>query len=142
MKKIQILLAALLMMPLAMFSEGWDNQLYKQIESRIVAPTFPDATFNITKYGASPKASAAQNQKAINKAIELCSKKGGGKVVVPAGIFVTGAITLKSNVNLVVSKEAVLKFAFDSNLYPLVYTRWEGLDCYNYSPCFHLYCCL
>jgi len=125
-----------------MFSEGWDNQLYKQIESRIVAPTFPDATFNITKYGASPKASAAKNQKAINKAIELCSKKGGGKVVVPAGIFVTGAITLKSNVNLVVSKEAVLKFAFDSNLYPLVYTRWEGLDCYNYSPCFHLYCCL
>lgn len=137
MKKIQILLAALLMMPLAMFAEGWDNQLYKQIESRIVAPTFPDATFNITKYGASPKASAAKNQKAINRAIELCSKKGGGKVVVPAGTFMTGAITLKSNVNLVVEKGAVIKFAFQPELYPLVYTRWEGLDCYNYSPCIY-----
>ena len=62
-------------------AEGWDTALYKQIESRIVAPTFKDKTYNVKKYGASPKADAAKNQKAINKAIEKCSKAGGGKVV-------------------------------------------------------------
>lgn len=120
-----------------MLADGWDEGMYRQIESRIVAPTFADATYNITKYGASTKAMAAKNQKAILKAIDLCSKKGGGKVVVPAGTFMTGAITLKSNVNLVLEKGAVLKFAFQPELYPLVYTRYEGLDLYNYSPCIY-----
>ena len=65
-------------------AQGWDEALYKQIESRIVAPTFKDKTYPITKYGASVKADAAKNQKAINAAIAACSKKGGGTVVVPA----------------------------------------------------------
>lgn len=136
MKKTNILLF-LLLLPLTMLADGWDEGMYRQIESRIVAPTFADATYNITKYGASTKAMAAKNQKAILKAIDLCSKKGGGKVVVPAGTFMTGAITLKSNVNLVLEKGAVLKFAFQPELYPLVYTRYEGLDLYNYSPCIY-----
>ena len=136
MKKINVLLA-LLMLPVAIFADGWNDEMYKEIEARIVAPTFKDATYDITKYGAATTNTAAKNQKAINKAIETCSKKGGGKVVVPAGTFLTGAITLKSNVNLVIEKDAVLKFAFEPSLYPIVYTRWEGLDCYNYSPCIY-----
>ena len=136
MKKTNILLF-LLLLPLTMLADGWDEGMYRKIEARIVAPTFADATYNITKYGASTKATAAKNQKAILKAIDLCSKKGGGKVVVPAGTFMTGAITLKSNVNLVLEKGAVLKFAFQPELYPLVYTRYEGLDLYNYSPCIY-----
>lgn len=136
MKKINFLLAALLF-PLAMMADGWDAGLYKQIESRIVAPAFAGQSVVITKFGASPKATAAKNQKAINKAIELCSKKGGGRVVVPAGTYMTGAITLKSGVNLVLEKDAKLKFAFQPKLYPLVYTRYEGLDLYNYSPCIY-----
>lgn len=135
MKRIKTLLAAFLLLPMGVFADGWDEDLYKQIESRIVAPKFIDQQCDVTKFGASPKAKAAQNQKAINKAIELCSKKGGGKVIVPAGTFMTGAITLKSDVNLVLEKGAVLKFAFQPELYPLVYTRYEGLDLYNYSPC-------
>ena len=136
MKKTNIILA-LLLFPLAIIADGWDEGLYKQIESRIIAPTFNESTYNITKYGASTKATAAKNQKAILKAIDLCSKKGGGKVIVPEGTFMTGAITLKSNVNLVLEKGAVLKFAFQPELYPLVYTRYEGLDLYNYSPCIY-----
>ena len=136
MKKTNILLF-LLLLPLTMLADGWDEGMYRKIEARIVAPTFADATYNITKYGASTKATAAKNQKAILKAIDLCSKKGGGKVVVPAGTFMTGAITLKSNVNLVLEKGAVPKIAFQPELYPLVYTRYEGLDLYNYSPCIY-----
>ena len=60
-------------------------------------------------------------------------------MVVPAGKWNTGAITLKSNVNLVIEKDATLLFAFDTNLYPLVPTRWEGLDCWNYQPCIYAY---
>lgn len=136
MKRTQLLFA-MLVMSLAIMANGWDAEKYKQIETRIVAPVFPDKTYDITKYGASTKATAAKNQKAILKAIEACSKKGGGRVVIPAGTFMTGAITLKSGVNLVLEKDAVLKFAFQPELYPLVYTRYEGLDLYNYSPCIY-----
>ena len=120
-------------------AEGWDTALYKQIESRIVAPTFKDKTYNVKKYGASPKADAAKNQKAINKAIEKCSKAGGGKVVIPAGTYQTGAIRLLSGVNLEIQKNARIVFAFQPELYPNVVTRWEGLDCINYSPCIYAY---
>jgi polygalacturonase/rhamnogalacturonyl hydrolase YesR len=116
----------------------WDTD-YKQVEKNIQAPEFANRSFLITKYGAKTTASARQNQQAINKAIVACSKAGGGKVVVPAGTWNTGAITLKSNVNLVVEKNATLLFAFDTDLYPLVPTRWEGLDCWNYQPCIYAY---
>ena len=119
-------------------ANAWETD-YKQIESNIKAPVFADQTFNITKYGAATNKSAKQNQAAINKTIALCSKKGGGRVVVPAGTWNTGAITLQSNVNLVIEEGATLLFAFDTDLYPLVRTRWEGLDCWNYQPCIYAY---
>ena len=118
--------------------DGWDT-LYHQIEQSIKKPEFADAQFDITKYGASTEASAADNQKAINAAIEACSKAGGGKVIVPAGTYNTGAITLLSNVNLVVEKDATLLFAFEPELYPIVPTRWEGIDCWNLQPCIYAY---
>ena len=132
MKHLQTLLLCLLL-PLAAGATAWDTE-YKQIEKSIRTPQFADRTFDITDYGASTSATAAKNQKAINKAIAACSKAGGGRVIVPAGTWNTGAIRLKSHVNLVVEKGATLLFAFDRDLYPLVETRWEGLDCMNYSP--------
>ena len=137
MKYIKFLLA-LLLLPTVALADGWDTQ-YKQIEQSIRQPQFGDKVFNITKYGASVKATAAANQKAINKAIDACSKAGGGRVVVPEGTFNTGAITLKSKVNLHVEKGAVLQFVFQPELYPIVPTRWEGLDCYNLQPCIYAY---
>ena len=137
MKYLQLLLVTLLL-PVALWADGWDTQ-YKQIEQSIRQPQFADREFNITKYGAKPTAKAAINQKAINKAIETCSKAGGGKVIVPEGTFLTGAITMKSHVNLVVEKGATLQFAFEPDLYPIVLTRWEGLDCWNLSPCIYAY---
>jgi len=108
MKKTLKLTLLCLLMAMTASAQNWNDALYKQIENSVKEPTFKDATYNITKYGASVKATAAKNQKAINKAIETCSKKGGGKVVVPAGTFETGPITLKSNVNLEIQKDAKL----------------------------------
>ncbi len=133
MKHLQTLLLCLLF-PLAVFASAWDETKYKQIEKSIRVPEFADRTFDIRKYGAALDATPAQNQKAINKAIEACSKAGGGRVVIPEGTWKTGAIRLKSHVNLVIEKNATLFFHFDRSLYPLVETRWEGLDCINYSP--------
>lgn len=120
-------------------AQGWDASLYKQIESRIHPPEFRNKTYDITKYGASIGAGAADNQTAINKAIEACSKDGGGKVVVEGGTFLTGAIRMQSGVNLEIKKGACILFAFDPALYPLVRTHWEGLDLMNYSPCIYAY---
>ncbi len=127
------------LMSLCASADNWNDKLYKQIEQSVSEPTFPDRTVNITKYGASVKASAAKNQKAINKAIADLSKKGGGKVVVPAGTFETGPITLKSNINLEIQKDAKLLFSTDKSLFPIVLTRWEGMDCKNYQPCIFAY---
>ena len=143
MKFIPTLLLCLLVPAVAAadeWSEAWETR-YKEIESRIQAPQFKDKTYLVTKYGASTKATAAKNQKAINKAIAACSKAGGGQVIVPAGQYNTGAITLQSNVNLVIEEGAELIFAFDRDLYPLVYTRWEGLDVMNYQPCIYAIDC-
>jgi len=121
-------------------AKGWDDQQYKQIEQSIRLPQFANRDFLITKYGAKPTNTAAKNQKAINKAIATCSKKGGGRVVVPAGQhFLTAAITLLSHVNLVIEEGAVLEFAFEPELYPVVPTRWEGVDCWNLSPMIYAY---
>ncbi|MBM6991854.1 MAG: glycoside hydrolase family 88 protein [Prevotella sp.] len=138
MRHLSTLLAALLL-PLLVSAQSWDEAMYKQIEQSIRMPQFADREYNITAYGASVKATPAKNQKAINRAIADCSKRGGGRVVVPAGEWLTGAIRLQSHVNLVVSEGATLKFAFDPKLYPLVKTSWEGLGCWNYSPCIYAY---
>ena len=95
---------------------------------------FPDRDFVITKYGA--KAGGEfDNSKAIARAIEACNRAGGGRVVVPAGVWLTGAVHFKSNVNLHLTEGATLYFTDDPQQYlPAVKTSWEGLECYNYSP--------
>lgn len=128
-----------MLLPLAVRGDYWSDTEYKRIEQSIREPKFAAKEFPITKYGASVNATAEKNQKAINKAIEACSKKGGGKVIVPAGTFNTGAITMKSHVNLVIEKGAKLQFVFQPELYPIVPTRWEGIDCWNLSPCIYAY---
>lgn len=139
MKRLLQLLFVAIIVPIAAQAKAWDDNEYKRIEQSIKAPTFPERDFVITKYGAKTGNTAAKNQKAINKAILACSKKGGGRVIVPAGTYLTGAITLLSNVNLVVEKDAKLQFVFEPDLYPVVPTRWEGLDCHNVSPCIYAY---
>ena len=138
MKHFKILLLALLI-PMWTWATGWNENEYKQIEQSIQLPKLNDRQFVVSKYGAKTTASAAQNQKAINRLITLVSQKGGGKVIIPKGTWNTGAIEMKSHVNLVIEEGATLSFVFDTNLYPLVRTSWEGLACWNYSPCIYGY---
>src|SRR5437879_6834465 len=105
-----------------------------QILARIKAPVFPAHDFPISKFGAVGNGKADCTE-AFAKAIDACSKAGGGRVVVPAGEFLTGAIHLKSNVNLHVTKGATIKFDRDPKKYlPNVFTRWEGMELMSYSP--------
>ena len=133
--------AGLVILPKVAFSQSTDpwKTEYPKILARIRAPKFPNRDFLITKFGAKTTA-GFDNREAINKAIDACSKAGGGRVVVPAGEFLTGAIRLKSNVNLHVSKGATLKFSTDPNAYlPIVHTRWEGMELMHLSPFIYAY---
>ena len=140
MKKFLQIVMLCMLTPLLATAQQWNEAQYRQIEQSIRTPKFADKAYVITKYGAKTDNTAAKNQKAIQKAIDLCSKKGGGRVVVPAGQkFLTGAIELKSGVNLEVQENAVLEFVFEPALYPIVETSWEGLECFNLSPCVYAF---
>jgi polygalacturonase len=118
--------------------DAWTTD-YPKILARIKPPRFPKRNFSIVRYGARAGGNF-DNRAAINKAIAACSKAGGGRVVVPAGEFLTGAIQLKSNVDLHVSKGATLKFATDPKAYmPIVHTRWEGMELMHLSPLIYAY---
>lgn len=136
---LQFTAALLCILSLSTTTRAWNEQQYRAICQSIARPSIKNRAYNITDYGASAKASPEKNQKAINKAIAKCSSNGGGQVIIPAGTWNTGAIRMMSNVCLVVGEGATLKFAFKPKLYPLVRTAWEGLECWNYSPCIYGY---
>jgi len=118
--------------------EGWD--LLPEILSRIIPPTFPDRDFLVTDYGAVGDGVTDCNP-SFKKAIVSCTKAGGGRVVVPKGTWLTnGPIHLDNNVNFHVTKDAKIKFGtnFDDYL-PHVRVRWEGTECYSYSPLVYAY---
>ena len=118
-------------------ARGWN--LVPQILKRIVPPKFPDRNFVITDYGAVAGGKTLCTD-AFVKAIDACSKAGGGHVVVPEGVFLTGAIHLKSNIDLHISEGAVVKFSTNPNDYlPLVHARWQGITLMNYSPLIYAY---
>lgn len=97
-------------------------------------PVFPDKSASIVKFGANP-GGTIKNTEAINKAIRKISSSGGGKVIVPEGIWLTGPIVLHSNVNLHLEEGAKLLFSQDfSDYLPAVLTNWEGSEVYSYSP--------
>ena len=102
------------------------------LESTVV-PTFAARDFDVTKYGAVGDGKASCTD-AIRQAIDACAAAGGGRVVVPDGRFLTGAVRLKSNVNLYLTPKATLAFSADHREYPIVFTRWEGVELMNFSP--------
>lgn len=110
----------------------WDEMV--RVLERIKAPTFPARTYAITDYGAIAGGERDASS-AIRKAIEAAHAAGGGRVLVAGGIFLSGPIHLKGNVELHVAEGATLRFTTDTKAYlPAVLTRWEGVECMNYSP--------
>jgi len=112
--------------------DAWER--VPQILARIRPPVFPERDFDITRFGATGDGKTDCTA-AFRRAIEACSAAGGGWVVAPAGRFLTGAIHLKSKVNLHVTRDAVVLFSPNPEQYlPVVFTRWEGTECMGYSP--------
>lgn len=105
-----------------------------QSQPLVEATSFRQDTVLITAYGAKSDGHSL-NTKAINGAIDAVAAKGGGVVVIPVGLWLSGPVTLKSNVNLHLQQNALLQFTSDFDQYPLVEGNWEGLpQMRNQSP--------
>ena len=94
---------------------------------RIERPSIPDREVCLSDFGGKGDG-IAMNTEAFRSAIEHLSSLGGGHLVVPEGIWLTGPITLKDNIDLHVTPNAVILFSPDRDLYPIVETVFEGLD--------------
>ena len=108
----------------------------------ITIPDFSECkVFNVLDFGA-VEGDKNKTSVALSKAIDKANAIGGGIVKVPAGVWETKTIHLKSNVNLHIDKGATLLFSSDPEDYlPAVHTTWEGMECYNYSPLIYAYNC-
>ena len=106
---------------------SWNN--LPQIE----LPSFRNDTFLITDFGAKAGGEAL-NTESINKAIAHCSQQGGGVVLIPQGVWLSGPVVLKSNVNLHITRAAVLQFTGNKSQYKLVETNFEGRKTVRNQP--------
>jgi polygalacturonase len=95
--------------------------------SRVEIPTFPDNRVSVADYGGKPDG-ITLNTKAFEDAMQALSDMGGGTLTVPKGIWFTGPIVFRSNINMHLEKGALILFSPDKDLYPLVETVFEGLD--------------
>ena len=123
-------------LPLARYARASTEDAWQRaadIARNVRPPTFPNRWFVTTGFGADPEGKKLSTT-AINQAIDKCSAEGGGRVVVPRGTYLTGAIHLKSGVDLHIAEGATLKFDTNPSSYPIVFTRWEGMELMNYSP--------
>ena len=104
---------------------------------RTVVPVFPARDFSITDYGARPGTKCST---AIAAAMAACEKAGGGRVVVPKGCWLTGAVRFRNGCNLHLADGAELSFTDDPADYlPAVHSTWEGVECLNLSPLIYAY---
>ena len=111
----------------------WETVM-PSIRERIKPPRFPKRTFNLSRFGARGDGQTDCTP-AFRRAIDQCAKAGGGKVIVAPGTYLTGAIHLKSSVNLEIQEGATIKFSQNPKDYlPVVFSRWEGVEVFNYSP--------
>lgn len=129
MNKVKIFLLVVFVCLGSIVAVAQNNRLPK-----VQQPVFKKDTFNIIKYNAKADG-ITLNTQSIQKAIEACNKNGGGVVLVPDGLWLTGPVVLLSNVNLHLQKNALLQFTRDFDQYPLVKGNWEGLEqMRNQSP--------
>jgi polygalacturonase len=118
--------------PLSEAPDPWAR--LPEVLARIVAPRFPARECSVVDYGCRADGRTDCTE-AFRRAVDECATKGGGRVVVPAGEVSTGAIRLRSRIELHVPAGATVRFSNDPAKYlPVVFTRWEGMELMNYSP--------
>ena len=106
------------------------NEVYSNLPfqmAKVEQPVFPDYTRSITEFGAIADG-ITLNTEAFAKAIDAVAQQGGGTVTVPAGLWLTGPIVLKSNINLHLEENALVLFTADHTQYPIIKTSFEGLE--------------
>jgi DNA sulfur modification protein DndE len=91
----------------------------------VVQPSFPEKRFLLSDFGAKGDGSFL-NTEAFARAIRACSAAGGGRVVVPAGRWLTGPIELQSHVDLHLEQGALVLFTKDHTQYPLLQSHSGG----------------
>lgn len=109
------------------------DHLYNGIEfqmPRVKEPAIPANSVSITDFGAKSGGQLLCS-KAFLDAIDALSRRGGGRLVIPRGIWLTGPITLKSNIEIYTESGAVVVFSTDKSLYPLIETNFEGYNTYR-----------
>lgn len=105
-----------------------DDTIYQNLPfemPKVQQPVFPAYEVNISKFGAKGDGMTL-NTKAINDAIIEVNQRGGGKVIIPEGTWLTGPIELLSNVNLYTERNALILFTGDFEAYPIIPTSFEG----------------
>ncbi len=110
-----------------------DSGIYDGLEfsmEKIPEPVIPEYSVSIADFGAIPDGQT-MNTQAFADAIQEVSDKGGGKVIVPRGIWLTGPIVMKSNIDLHTDSGALIIFSSNFNDYPLIETSFEGLETYR-----------
>lgn len=119
------------------------NVYYKQLQGslpfemgKVSEPKIPNRSVSVADFGGVADGMTL-NTEAFAKAVEALVAKGGGHLVVPSGIWLTGPIELKSCIDLHVCQNAVIIFSSDRNLYPLISTSYEGLDTYRCESPIH-----
>ena len=140
MKKLFMTLCAAMVVAVSVQAEGEPSKCCKHASPyqkytqdlpfsmpEVKAPVFPDNEVNLADFGAVGDGSQLCTD-AFAKAVDALSQLGGGKLVVPSGVWLTGPVVLKSNINLHLEMGAVIQFAADESLYPLIDTSFEGLD--------------
>jgi polygalacturonase len=125
--------AAALLFPFFSAADPWDEA--GRIVAAIREPVFPQHALNVREQGAVGDGQH-NDRPAVQRAIDACSAAGGGIVKVPAGVYwLEGPLHLKSNVNLHLEEGSTLRFSAElEGFLPVVYTRWEGTQLFNYSP--------
>lgn len=115
---------------LSMFANVLPADIYKNLPfemNPLKEIKFRDYQVNVLEYGAVPDGET-NVAPMINKAIDEVHQSGGGKVIIPQGLWLSGPIVLKSNVCLHLERGALLVFSTDKSLYPLRFTSFEGLN--------------
>lgn len=111
-------------------AKGTYDYLYRDLPflmSKVKAPEFRDNKLSVVDFGGLGDGYTLNTQ-AFSKAVDALWGRGGGTLIVPPGVWFTGPIVLKSNINLHLEKGALILFSPDFNLYPLVNTIFEGLE--------------
>ncbi|MDR2361922.1 MAG: glycoside hydrolase family 28 protein [Prevotellaceae bacterium] len=130
MKILTLLITFLPVSAVVLPAQVVPDELYRDLPfkmEKIQLPQFPPHTFNIKDFGAIGNGAALCTD-AFHRAIEAATAQGGGKIVVPEGIWLTGPVVLQDNINLYLEQGAVMVFSDNFDLYPIVNVSFEGLD--------------